>query len=166
MVMALAKNALIEFDGSTGRLYIDGDEFPYDVVAFELRTERGDTFQTLAVTIPLEQGAMVVYEHGLPPQQKVETPVDDLELESFGKVGDTLRVNSTTSEPDRGLVFHGKFMDHDTGTTFLRYVDNDFDGPGWFFGPENGYDSGWGPWTWSDLSREFPGEYEIVWRDE
>jgi len=65
----VAKNALVEGNGTVNRLYIDGVEFPYATIAIDIDTVQpgfteADHWPSITITIPLEQGARVILDGG------------------------------------------------------------------------------------------------------
>ena len=63
----IAKNALVESNGTKNRLYIDGVEFPYHVTAIDIDTvqpdfNEPDHWPSITITIPLDQGARMVFD--------------------------------------------------------------------------------------------------------
>lgn len=172
MSAEFAKNALIEFDGRSGKLYINGEDFPFHITGFSLDTT--GHAQRLTITIPLEQGAMVNFDPNVEALETAEILDDSDTMDAIAEgeqdVIDAktlfprpefITVTQDTLEPDRSWVL--RHENHSSATDVVRYVEeNDYDAEGWYFGYADGYDAGRGPWPWDRLAKDFPGTYYLL----
>lgn len=150
-----AKNALIEMGPNTGRIHINGEEFPYHVTGFDLETHDPDQPQVLTLRIPLTQGAQVSFDAN---EDFVEEPANT----PFGRIGDIIRVDEDTAEPAHNLVLRVNGLRE---RAVLRWGTPTEEGvTGWFWGDELGPNLSLGPWSWENLTKltVFHGEYMVV----